>query len=62
MQDAKVYRQYATDCRRLAATMKAKDGRILLQMAEAWDVRAEEAEKTNPQKTNGHDKSPPPET
>jgi hypothetical protein len=45
MQDAKTYRQYAADCRRMATTMNAKDGKILLTMAAAWDERAQEAER-----------------
>ena len=36
MPEAKTYRQYAADCRRLAKTMNQKDGAILLKMAEAW--------------------------
>jgi hypothetical protein len=45
MQDSKQYRQYAADCRRLAATMGSKDKEILLTMAEAWEARAQEAER-----------------
>ena len=45
MQDAKTYRQYANDCRRIAATMSAKDKTTLLEMARIWDERAEEAER-----------------
>jgi hypothetical protein len=48
MQDAKSYRQYANDCRRIAETMNAKDKAIMLEMAKVWDERAEEAER--PQK------------
>ena len=43
MQDAKSYRQYASDCRRIAETMNAKDKAIMLEMAKVWDERAEEA-------------------
>jgi len=43
MHDAKTYRQYAADCRRIAATMASDDKRILLRMAQVWDERAEEA-------------------
>jgi hypothetical protein len=43
MQDAKSYRQYATDCRRIADTMNAKDKAIMLEMAKVWDERADEA-------------------
>lgn len=45
MQDAKTYRQYAADCRRIAQTMSAKKDRdALLKMAEVWEERAVEAE------------------
>jgi len=43
MQDAKTYRQYANDCRRIAETMNARDKAIMLEMAKVWDERAEEA-------------------
>ena len=52
MQDAKIYRQFAADCRRMANTMNAKDRQTLLTMAEAWDMRAEEAERRE-RKNNG---------
>jgi len=45
MQDSKTYRQYANDCRRIAATMSAKDKSVLLEMAKVWDERADEAER-----------------
>ena len=46
MQDAKTYRQFADDCRRLAQTMAAaKDKHTLLDMAKAWEERAQEADK-----------------
>ena len=53
MQDANTYRQYAADCRRLAKTMSEKDGKIMLKMAEAWDGRADEAERIQRKKTDG---------
>ena len=43
MQDAKTYRQYAEECRRIAQTMNAKDKAVLLEMAKLWDERADEA-------------------
>ena len=43
MQDAKSYRQYAADCRRIADTMNAKDKATMLEMAKVWDERADEA-------------------
>jgi hypothetical protein len=45
MQDAKTYRQYAEDCRRIAETMSAKDKAVLLEMAKVWDERADGAER-----------------
>jgi hypothetical protein len=45
MQDAKTYRQYADDCRRIAQTMSAKDKAIMLEMAKVWDERAADAER-----------------
>ena len=45
MLDSKVYRQFAADCRRLAKTMSAKDAETLLKMAEAWESRAQEADR-----------------
>jgi hypothetical protein len=55
MQETKTYRQYAADCRRIAKTMSKKDGEILLTMAEAWDSRAEEAERLQAKKSDGRD-------
>ena len=46
MQEAKTYRQYALECRRMAKAMKeAADQKALLYMAEAWEKQAEEAER-----------------
>jgi hypothetical protein len=45
MQEARTYRQYVMDCHRIAATMSAADKKTLLQIAEAWEKQAEEAEK-----------------
>ena len=42
--ESKKYRQYAADCVRMAQTMAAKDKQTLLEIAEAWKKRAEEAE------------------
>jgi hypothetical protein len=58
MQDANTYRQYAAECRRLAATMNEKDGKVMLKMAEAWDSRADEAERIQRKKTDGKDQHP----
>jgi hypothetical protein len=53
MEDTKTYRQYAADCRRIAATMKRKDAQVLLKMAEAWDSRADDAEHREIKKSDG---------
>ena len=46
MQEAKTYRQYAVECRRIAKAMKeAADRKALLQIAEAWEKQAQEAER-----------------
>jgi hypothetical protein len=46
MKDAETYRQFAEECRRLAATMNAKaDKKALLEMAEAWERQGEQADK-----------------
>jgi hypothetical protein len=53
MQEARTYRQYAADCRRLAERMEKKDRAVLLNMAEAWDSRADEAERLATKKNGG---------
>ena len=45
MRDAKLYRQYAEDCRRIARTMPADQQAKLLEIAEAWIVCAGGLEK-----------------
>ena len=45
MKNAIDYRQYASDCRRIAAKMNAQDKQILEEMAKAWELRAQEAER-----------------
>jgi hypothetical protein len=59
MHDAKTYRHYAADCRRLAQTMSEKDKAVLLKMAEAWDARAQEAERVETRKKDGMGKGKP---
>ena len=46
MKDAKMYREYATDCIRIAQSMNAEDRETLLKMAQAWEDRAREAERS----------------
>ena len=55
MHDANTYRQYAAECRRLATTMSEKDGKVMLKMAEAWDGRADEAERIQRKNADGKD-------
>lgn len=45
MLEAKTYRQYAANCIRIAEKMDAKDKAILLEIAQAWQMRADEAER-----------------
>jgi hypothetical protein len=47
MKDAKTYREYAADCIRIAKGMNPKDREALLKMAEAWEDRAREAERSS---------------
>ena len=50
MQDSNIYRQYASDCRRIAETMSAKDKTVMLEMAKVWEERAEDAERAEKMK------------
>jgi hypothetical protein len=61
MLEGKTYRQYAADCTRIADKMNAKDKQILLKIAEAWSMRAEEAER-HENKADGKGKEPDPGT
>jgi len=45
MDDAGKFRQYAEECRRLAAKAAAKDKTTLLEIADAWTACANEAER-----------------
>ena len=40
-------RRYAAECVRIASKMDAKDRKTLLEIAEAWEARALEAERPN---------------
>jgi hypothetical protein len=47
--NVKKFRAYAAECRRLARTASKTDRLMLIEIAEAWIVCAEQAErKTNP--------------
>jgi hypothetical protein len=56
MKDAKTYRQYAADCRRIAQTMRGEDRATLLRMAELWETSAQEADRLARKKQNDGDK------
>ena len=47
MLDAETYRRYAAECVRIASKMDAKDRKTLLEIAEAWEARAHDAERVN---------------
>jgi hypothetical protein len=45
MKDVIKFREYAEDCRRLAKSMKTEHEATLLEIADAWDKCADEAER-----------------
>jgi hypothetical protein len=45
MKDVIKFREYAEDCRRLAKSMKPEHKETLLEIADAWDEVAKEAER-----------------
>jgi hypothetical protein len=53
MDEKEKYRQYAAECRRLAAKSPAKDRAILLEIADAWIACADGAERSSADRTNG---------
>jgi hypothetical protein len=53
MLESQRFRQYAKDCIRLADGMNAKDRQTLLEIADAWEVRAVEAEKKEHKSLDG---------
>ena len=59
MLEAKKYRQYAKDCVRIATSMSGKDRQTLLDIADAWEARALEAESKGPKSDGGRDPSAP---
>lgn len=44
--NAQKFRDYAAECRRLARSVSEKDRIVLMEIAEAWIVCAEQAERT----------------
>ena len=59
MLEAKKDRPYAKDCVRIAASMSGKDRQTLLEIADAWEARAVEAESKGPKSDGGRDPSAP---
>lgn len=45
MLESERFRKYAADCMRIARQMSGNDRRALLEIAEAWETRARDAEK-----------------
>jgi hypothetical protein len=45
MENAKKFREYAAECRRLAQRASEKDSKVLMEIAAAWMSCAEEAER-----------------
>jgi hypothetical protein len=45
MKNAKKFREYAAECRRLAQRASEKDRTVLMEIANAWISCAEEAER-----------------
>ena len=53
MESIEKYRQYAGDCRRLAARAAPKDKAVLLEIAEAWEQSAKDAAAKGEKTTDG---------
>jgi hypothetical protein len=45
LRDSEKFRKYAADCLRIARQMSGKDRQALLEIADAWEARAQDAEK-----------------
>jgi hypothetical protein len=45
MENVQKFREYAEECKRLAERAAAKDRSVLLEIADAWEKCAEEAER-----------------
>ena len=56
MEDIEKFRKYAEECRRLAKSMKPEHKATLLEIAEAWDQCAEEAEGERTKNDHGEGK------
>ncbi len=51
--NAKKFRDYAAECRRMARAASEKDRAILIEIAEAWLACAEDAERGSKRSRNG---------
>jgi hypothetical protein len=45
MDDPALYRKYAEECERLAKAMSPADQKVMIEIAEAWLMRAKQAER-----------------
>ena len=45
LQESEKFRKYAAECIRIASQMSGKDRQALLEIADAWETRAQDAEK-----------------
>jgi hypothetical protein len=45
LRDSEKFRKYAADCIRIANQMSGKDRQALLEIADAWEARAQDLEK-----------------
>jgi hypothetical protein len=45
LRESEKFRKYATDCIRIANQMSGRDRQALLEIADAWETRAQDAEK-----------------
>jgi hypothetical protein len=50
MREAETYRKFAQECRRMAQTASVSDRAVLLQIAEAWEEQAKQAQKLSTRK------------
>jgi hypothetical protein len=51
MKETVRYREYAAECLRMAKKASEKDRDVLLNMADAWQLRAEAAERSRSDET-----------
>jgi hypothetical protein len=45
LRESEKFRKYAADCIRIASQMNGTDRQALLEIADAWEMRAQDAEK-----------------